>query len=390
MKQGNNINPNKIDSISSLYLHLPFCTKKCGYCDYYSIPTKAANFDEFYQGVKKELQVTLQYLNDNNNKLSKLKTFYIGGGTPSALPPEIISKLIQLIKYEIGLDRGCEFTIEVNPEPHGHETVLTAISLGANRISLGYQAKQDHLLEKIGRLHSYKDFLEILQIVKSKGLENISCDLMFALPDQTLAEVLASAEQLISLEIPHISLYSLILEEGSLFFHQYANKPELLASEDLEREMNAKLIDLLKKSGYHYYELSSASRPGYHSRHNYNYWTGKPYLGIGPAAHSYFNGIRKGNLASIKKWQAEPWNSSDFETIDFELAMREYAMLAFRLAEGFSAEKFKKRFGIAHPFSAELINLAQRDLITEIDSKKLYRLTPKGLDLANQVFMEFL
>lgn len=390
MVEKNRINPNINEPITSLYLHVPFCTRKCGYCDYYSKTTESADFEVFYKGLKKELEQTLQYLDKNKNCVEKLKTFYIGGGTPSTLPTQTLAKIVYLLKYEIGLASDCEFTIEVNPEPIGHPTLIKAIELGANRISLGYQAKQDRLLKRIGRLHSFQDFLDTLKIIEAQGIENISSDLMFGLPGQSLEDALLSAQQLIDLKIPHISFYSLILEKGTLFHHQYKDNLELLPSEDLERSMYSSLLDLFTSSAYQYYELSSVGKAGYYSRHNYNYWSSRPYLGIGPAAHSYFNGIRKGNARSLKEWQADPWSSSEIEEIDYDLAMREYMMLTFRLAEGFSPEKFKKRFKKPHPFPKEIERLLERKLIMEIDSKSSYKLTLKGLDLANQVFIEFI
>ncbi|NLJ70071.1 MAG: radical SAM family heme chaperone HemW [Clostridiaceae bacterium] len=382
-------NPNISDPIESLYIHVPFCTRKCGYCDYYSISSKVADFSAFYQGLQTELAATLSDIKQNNLCLNRLKTFYMGGGTPSVLPPDVMTSVISLIRKEIGFAQDLEFTIEVNPEPIGHNTVSAAIEAGANRISIGYQAKQDSLLQKIGRLHSYEDFLIIVNLIRESGIENISCDLMFGLPGQTLNDVLESAGQLIELEIPHVSFYSLILEQGTLFYKKYAAHPELLPSDDLERMMYRNLLHLFEQHQYHYYELSSTTKPGFYSKHNYNYWSTKPYLGIGPAAHSYYNGIRRGNVRSFKKWSDNPFASAELEPVNFFQAMQEYAMLAFRLAEGFSPDKFKQRFSINHPFDAELERLLNKDLISYNSNTKAYLLTEKGLDFGNQVFIEF-
>jgi len=382
-------NPNITDPIESLYIHVPFCTRKCGYCDFYSLSSKVADFSDFYYGLQAELAATLSDIAQNDLHLNKLKTFYIGGGTPSVLPHDVMTCIINLIRKEIGFAQDLEFTVEVNPEPIGHKTVEAAIEAGANRISIGYQAKQDSLLQKIGRLHTFADFLTTLNLVRTAGVENISCDLMFGLPDQTLNDVLESAEQLIELEIPHISFYSLILEQGTLFYKKYAEHSELLPSDDLERKMYRELLDLFEQHQYQYYELSSTAKPGFYSRHNYNYWSTKPYLGLGPAAHSYYNGIRRGNVRSFRKWSENPFNSAELEPVNFFQAMQEYAMLAFRLAAGFSPDKFKQRFGIDQPFDAELERLLNKDLISYNSNIKAYLLTEKGLDFGNQVFMEF-
>ncbi|MGI6580530.1 MAG: radical SAM family heme chaperone HemW [Saccharofermentanales bacterium] len=383
------INPNITDPIESLYIHVPFCTRKCGYCDFYSISSKVADFSAFYQGLQTELAATLSDIEHNKLPLNRLKTLYIGGGTPSVLPHDVITSLTELIRTEIGFAQDLEFTVEVNPEPIGHNTVVAAIAAGANRISIGYQAKQDFLLQKIGRLHTFADFLTTLNLVRTAGVENISCDLMFGLPDQTLNNVLESAGQLIELEIPHISFYSLILEQGTLFYKKYAEHPELLPSDDLERLMYRELLDLFEKHQFQYYELSSTAKPGFYSRHNYNYWSTKPYLGLGPAAHSYYNGIRRGNVRSFKEWSENPFTSSELEPVSFFQAMQEYAMLSFRLASGFSPDKFKQRFGIDQPFESELERLLNKDLIYYNPNSKSYILTEKGLDFGNQVFLEF-
>ncbi|HHT24251.1 MAG TPA: radical SAM family heme chaperone HemW [Clostridiaceae bacterium] len=382
-------NPNITDPIESLYIHVPFCTRKCGYCDFYSLSSKVADFSAFYYGLQAELAATLADIELNNLHLNKLKTLYIGGGTPSVLPHDVMTSIIDLIRKEIGFTQDLEFTVEINPELNGHNTVLAAIEAGANRISIGYQTKQDSLLQKIGRLHSYEDFLIILNLIRESGIENISCDLMFGLPDQTLKDVLESAEQLIELKIPHISFYSLILEQGTLFYKKYAEHPELLPSDDLERLMYRELLDLFEQHQYQYYELSSTAKPGFYSKHNYNYWSTKPYLGLGPSAHSYYNGIRRGNVRSFKKWSDNPFTSAELEPVNFFQAMQEYAMLTFRLAVGFSPEKFKQRFGINQPFDAELERLLNKDLIYYNSNTKSYILTKKGLDFGNQVFIEF-
>lgn len=334
--------------------------------------------------------MTLLNIEKNKCKLKKLKTLYIGGGTPSALPTDVMTSIINLIRKRIGFDPKIEITIEVNPEPIGQETVLAAIAAGANRISLGFQAKQNHLLKKIGRLHTYEDFQNILKLIRKSGVDNISCDLMFGLPGQSLSDALDSARTLIELQIPHISFYSLTLEKGTLFYKKYYDFPELLPSDDLERAMNRQLIDTFVKNGYEYYELSSCALTGYRSQHNYNYWTTKPYLGLGPSAHCYYNGIRKGNAPSLKTWLTDPTKNSEIEIVDNFRSMQEYAMLAFRMADGFAPSRFKERYQSDHPFEEEIDRLLKKELIYFSSIKKSYCLTDAGMDFGNQVFVEFI
>lgn len=383
------INPNINDPIENLYIHVPYCHQKCGYCDYYSV-VKSPDYDLFLSGIKKEWEMTKSYIQKHNNRLAPLKTLYFGGGTPSILPPKILKNIIVFFEQEIGFDPQIEMTLEVNPEPQGQETVVAGIESGINRISLGFQAQQDELLKKIGRIHLFQDFLEMLTLIRKNRLENISCDLMFALPDQTLADVLKSAQTLIDLDIPHVSFYSLDLEENTPFYKKYHQSPELLPSTAEEREMYYQLLKIFEKNTYHYYELSSVAKNNLYSRHNTNYWSTRPYLGLGPSAHSYFNGIRKGNIRSIKAWLDDPWQNAEFETIDLELAMREYAMLVFRQAKGFSVKEFENRFRIKNPFELELESLIKQKLIIQDQTENRYYLSKQGLDFANLVFMEFL
>lgn len=383
-------NPNCLENINSIYIHVPFCHAKCGYCDYYSLNTSLANYAAYYQGIAEELAETTAYCREQNIAIDPLKTLYFGGGTPSVLPPQILQKIIFLCRDSFGFNENIEITLEVNPEPISKATVLAGIAAGVNRISLGFQAKQDELLQRIGRRHSYQDFLSTLKYIQQAGVNNISCDLMFGLPGQTLTDVEQSALDLIRLQIPHISFYSLILEEHTLFYKRYHEHPERLPSEDLERRMYARLLQMFSAADYEYYELSSTAKPGYYSRHNYNYWTTKPYLGFGPGAHGYFAGVRKGNIRSLKKWLSDPFHSAEFETIDFDLAMREYAMLTFRLSSGFSISEFEKRFALQNPFQNELEKLLHKGLIYFNKQKQAYVLTEKGLDFANEVFIEFI
>lgn len=383
-------NPNIDDPVSSIYVHVPFCRSKCGYCDFYSLVSGRADFAAYAAGIQRELKTSLAYLDQRGVRLAPLKSLYFGGGTPSALPAEMMAGLMDLFRDKLAFAPDIEITMEVNPEKSGRETVKQAIAGGVNRISLGYQAKQDRLLKKIGRIHSYGDFRAMLDLVYSLGLRNVSCDLMFGLPGQDLGDVLESARDLVKLEVPHISFYSLILEPGTRFYRTYSRRPELLPSEALERLMYHDLLSYFKSQGFRYYELSSAARPGYYSRHNYNYWTGRPYLGLGPGAHGYFNGQRKGNVRSLARWLENPWESAEFEEISGELAVREYAMLAFRLDRGFSPQDFQKRFAVSNPFAEELASLEARKLIYWDETEASYRLSQQGLDFANQVFMEFL
>ena len=374
-----------------IYIHIPFCKKKCSYCDFKSFENVSENKKkEYVDALIKEIQLS------KNNSNHIVNTIYIGGGTPSFIGENYIKEILQAIykKWEIKPD--AEITIEVNPGTINKNKLEAYKLMGINRLSIGLQSTSDYLLKKIGRIHSYEDFLDTYIMARKVGFENINVDLMLALPEQTLENLMQSVRKIINLSPEHISIYSLILEENTELFSKVKKGEEALAEDRLEREMYWKSKEAFEEAGYIHYEISNYSKKGYESKHNMNCWTQKEYLGFGIAAHSYFEEKRFCNINNIDKYIENIRKGSLKENIIVEEKDRtkeniakEYMMLGLRKIEGVSISEFQRKFEL-NPlfyFRFEISKLEKMDLV-EVDLDNI-RLTKKGLDLANIVFEEF-
>ena len=345
---------------------------------------------EYVDALIKEIQLS------KNNSNHIVNTIYIGGGTPSFIGENYIKEILQAIykKWEIKPD--AEITIEVNPGTINKNKLEAYKLMGINRLSIGLQSTSDYLLKKIGRIHSYEDFLDTYILARKVGFENINVDLMLALPEQTLENLMQSVRKIINLNPEHISIYSLILEENTELFSKVKKGEEALAEDRLEREMYWKSKEAFEEAGYIHYEISNYSKKGYESKHNMNCWTQKEYLGFGIAAHSYFEEKRFCNINNIDKYIENIRKGSLKENIIVEEKDRtkeniakEYMMLGLRKIEGVSISEFQRKFEL-NPlfyFRFEISKLEKMDLV-EVDLDNI-RLTKKGLDLANIVFEEF-
>jgi len=276
-----------------IYIHIPFCKKKCYYCDFISFAGKEEIFKSYVEAVVKEIE------NANLRKYN-IKTVYIGGGTPSILDSKEIEKILYKIKPNISED--VEITIEVNPGTVNEEKLKDYISFGINRISIGLQSTENRLLEQIGRIHSYEEFLKTYNLAKKVGFKNTNVDLMLGLPNQSLEDIKKSLREIISLAPNHISIYSLILEEGTKLEEMIKNNELQMIDEELERKMYWETKKILEEKGYKHYEISNFAKSGFESRHNLDCWHQKEYLGFGVAAHSYIEGIRYSNIEDIPKY----------------------------------------------------------------------------------------
>lgn len=276
-----------------IYIHIPFCKKKCYYCDFISFAGKEEIFKSYVEAVVKEIE------NANLRKYN-IETVYIGGGTPSILDSKEIEKILYKIKPNISED--VEITIEVNPGTVNEEKLKDYISFGINRISIGLQSTENRLLEQIGRIHSYEEFLKTYNLAKKVGFKNTNVDLMLGLPNQSLEDIKKSLREIISLAPNHISIYSLILEEGTKLEEMIKNNELQMIDEELERKMYWETKKILEEKGYKHYEISNFAKSGFESRHNLDCWHQKEYLGFGVAAHSYIEGIRYSNIEDIPKY----------------------------------------------------------------------------------------
>lgn len=375
-----------------VYIHIPFCKKKCNYCDFISFCNKDNLIEEYIECLKKEIK-EFNFLNKN------VTTIYLGGGTPSYINSKFIVDILNLLKEKLKSNKtpfyDLEITIEVNPGTVTREKLEMYKKVGINRLSIGLQETNNNLLKQIGRIHTFEDFLETYNLAKKVGFNNINVDLMIALPNQKISDIKESLEKIVSLKPNHISVYSLIIEEGTLIEKQVNQGKLKLPSEEEERNLYWYVKNFLEISGYNHYEISNFAKKGQESKHNLNCWNQEEYIGFGLASHSYVNKTRFCNISNLEKY-IENVKNNDFDknriieekqTIEDE--KKEFMMLGFRKIEGVSISKFKEKFS-ENPlflYRKELNKLVNEGLIVvDLDNIKL---TNKGLDLANIVFEEF-
>ena len=313
-----------------LYVHIPFCKQKCEYCDFYSVANKDELIPQYIQSILNEIQGVSK--SESLDFIPIVTTIYIGGGTPSYIKSSFIRQILNTIYENYEVDKNAEITIEVNPGTVTLEKLEEYYANGVNRLSIGLQTTHDYLLQKIGRIHNYYDFLDCYHFAREAGFENINIDLMLGLPEQTISELQDTVEEVVSLEPEHISVYSLILEEGTKLEERIINKEMVLPSEEEERKMYWKTKELLQENGYEHYEISNFAKKGYKAKHNLDCWNQKEYIGVGAGAHSYINNIRYSNIASIKKYllndQNRTWekNRQTHEKQNQEVKQKEYML----------------------------------------------------------------
>lgn len=376
-----------------IYIHIPFCKRKCYYCDFISYANKEEKIQEYIECLQKEIEVESK---KNKYEEYEITTIYLGGGTPSFIDASYIEKVIRTIKQNYKISENIEITIEVNPGTINEEKIEKYKEIGVNRISIGLQTTRDNLLKQIGRIHTYEEFLKCYQIVQKIGINNINVDLMLGLPNQTIEILKESLREVINLKPNHISLYSLILEENTVLEKKVSKNELKLPSEDIEREMYWKTKKILEQNGYIHYEISNFAKREYESKHNLNCWNQKEYLGFGVAAHSYMNNKRYCNTDNIDEYikNVQSENLENNRTIceiqNKTEEQKEYMLLGLRKIDGVDIQEFKNKF-IDNPiyiFHKQLEKLVNEDLI-EIDLNKI-KLTSKGLDFANIVWEEFI
>ena len=375
-----------------IYIHIPFCKKKCDYCDFVSYSDKEDCIEQYIGVLKKEIKCEFKKILKSNIEY-KVTTIYIGGGTPSYIDSKYIIEILNEIKNNLNgfifLSNSIEITIEVNPGTVSREKLEDYKKAGINRISIGLQETNNKLLKLIGRIHTYEEFLNIYKMAREVGFKNINIDLMIGLPKQSIQNIKESLEKIIKLNPEHISVYSLILEEGTKLYNKNKNREIEMPGEELERNMYWYVKNTLENAGYVHYEISNYAKPGYESKHNTNCWEQKEYIGFGLAAHSYINKMRYSNdqKGSDPFW---PFEKIIHENQTEEDEQKEYMLLGLRKINGVSIQKFKNKFG-ENPifiFKTELEKLVKEELII-IDGDEI-KLTNKGLDLANLVWEEFI
>ena len=368
-----------------IYIHIPFCVKKCYYCDFVSFTNQNANIKKYIQAILKELE---QYdLNKYN-----ITTIYIGGGTPSAISSAYIVNILEKIKEKLENNntewKDIEITIEVNPGTVTKEKLQDYKSVGVNRLSIGLQTTNDNLLKIIGRIHTYEEFLETYKLAEEVGFKNVNVDLMIGLPSQTIQDLKDSLNKVINLEPKHISTYSLILEENTVLEKLVESGKLILPDEDMERQMYWYVKNTLELNGYNHYEISNFAKEGFESKHNLNCWEQKQYIGLGLAASSYINNERYSNVSDMKKYLNGSGKIIE-ERQSIEDTEKEYMLLGLRKTSGVNISKFKEKFACNPLFLfREELNKLVMDKLIAVDTNNI-KLTNKGLDFANLVWEEF-
>ena len=378
-----------------IYIHIPFCAKKCYYCDFVSYPNMKEKQKEYVEALKKEIK---SYDLQNYN----ITTIYIGGGTPSYIESKYIVEVLEYIKSKLNANEtkfeNMEITIEVNPGTVTKEKLLDYKKVGINRLSIGLQSTNDRLLKQIGRIHKYQDFLQTYNLARNVGFTNINIDLMLGLPNQSIKDLKESIEKVISLQPEHISIYSLIVEEGTKLYKQIEAGELELPEEELERKMYWYTKSKLELAGYKHYEISNYAKPKRESKHNSNCWEQKQYIGIGASAHSYLDNVRYCNVSNLKEYISNMENvEADFEEKyivnerqNLEDRKNEFMLLGLRKIDGVSIAMFKEKY-VENPifrYRDSLEKLVNEGLVL-IDGDMI-KLTNKGLDLANIVWEEFI
>lgn len=395
-----------------IYIHIPFCVRKCAYCDFLSFPGNKQMQRGYTEKLLEEIQCQSVRLKDY-----QVVSVFIGGGTPSILEAEDMVKILDTIKSQFEILPDAEITMEVNPGTVKPEGLSRYQKAGVNRISLGLQSADDKELGFLSRIHTFDEFLKSYQRVRMAGFDNVNVDLISAIPGQTLESWKNTLKKVTMLKPEHISAYSLIVEEGTPFYDRYGDHAEreddsltqeerkrLMALPDLpdeeeERQMYYLTQELLRKHGYDRYEISNYSKKGYECRHNIGYWTGVEYLGIGLGASSYINGCRFHNTSDYKDYcnahfdQEESFGQvlrQEFEKLTIEEKMEEFMFLGLRMTKGVSAQGFVSNFGqnIQAVYGPVLDFMVREGLMELVHG--YYRLTLRGIDISNYVMSQFM
>lgn len=418
-----------------LYIHIPFCVRKCNYCDFLSFPAGKEIVERYIRALEEEIRRTGEAVYGQNGRpgetvygqngrpgekvysqngrpeeavygragggktevrpgsAPKISTVFVGGGTPSVLEPEQIRSLFSCLRESFLLEADAEISMEANPGTLNREKLSACREAGINRLSLGLQSADDGLLQTLGRIHTWEQFLYNYQDARQAGFRNINIDLMSSLPGQSLENYVKTLETVTALEPEHISSYSLILEEGTPFFASEEIRRQL-PDENTDREMYEKTKEILHEKGYERYEISNYAKPGFACRHNLGYWDEVPYLGLGLGASSYYKNARFSNETDIRTYMENPFvpflGRNDYECCDEKSRMEDYMIFGLRKMAGVSLSRFEKEFGTAaEEIYGGVIGryVGMGFLVLEGDR---LRLTDAGIDVSNRIFEDFL
>ncbi len=384
---------NKLNTLS-LYIHVPFCARKCLYCDFLSAPADDETKDRYIQALLREINLKSEFY-----KQYKVDSIFFGGGTPSVLVASQIQDVMQMITKKFTLVEDPEISIEVNPGTADRNKLQIYFRSGINRLSIGLQSADNRELQIIGRIHTYEDFLQTYEASRLAGFQNVNIDLMSALPGQTISSYQETLQKVLRLRPEHISAYSLIIEEGTPFFARYGEVSSivergqypLIPDEETERTMYELTDDLLRKNGYHRYEISNYAKDGYECRHNKGYWERHNYLGLGLGAASLIENQRWNNDNRLSYFIEGMFEKRNEQVLTIKEQMEEFMFLGLRFIKGVSGKKFLKDFGVSMEsvYEKQISKLVKEQLLIQTKEGNL-RLTKRGIDVSNIVMAEFL
>ena len=371
-----------------LYLHMPFCVRKCAYCDFLSFPTDQETQNLYTRRLREDIDAMGKKYGD-----IPVDTIFIGGGTPSVPDSALIVGIMEHVRKAFHVAEGAEISMEANPGTVTREKLTDYRRAGINRLSFGLQSANDRELKLLGRIHTWAEFLESFHLARECGFTNINIDLMSALPGQTRESWKDTLKRVTDLNPEHISAYSLIIEDGTHFGEKYGSEEgrKLLPDEDSEREMYHETKRFLRDCGYERYEISNYAKPGRACRHNIGYWTGLPYLGLGLGASSYMDGCRFAVNSDMKQYLEEkPGMFTDVEKLTKKDMEEEFFYVGLRMTAGVSLPEFERRFGVSakdvYPGLMEMF-VEEKAAVFQGDR---FVLTDYGLDVSNYIMAQFL
>lgn len=375
--------------IQAAYIHIPFCTHICHYCDFNKVFLHQQPVDAYIDALIIEMERTFERF-----PTLRLQTVFIGGGTPTSLTAKQLDRLLHAIHRIVPLASNVEFTVEANPDGVSDEQLRVLKQWGVNRLSFGVQTFDDELLTRIGRTHTKETAIETIKRAHELGFHNINIDLMYGLPTQTIAQLKETLQMTFSLPIQHVSAYSLIIEPKTVFYNLMKKNMLSLPSQEEEAYMYEIVMEQMEKHGYVQYELSNYAQEGLYSRHNMTYWNNEYYYGFGAGAHSYMNGVRYVNVGPIKKYiqliEHGKLPYIDTHVVSKEEQMEEHMFLGLRKTEGVNKREFLARYGktVHEVFSEAIARQKRNGLLEETDEAIV--LTHRGKLLGNEVFQSFL
>ena len=367
-----------------LYVHIPFCVKKCAYCDFLSGPAGEKEQEAYVQALLEEIRHT------EEGRDQEVVSIFLGGGTPSLLKPQWVEEILLELGKSFRISSQAEITIEANPGTLTWEKLRSYQTAGINRISLGLQSVDADALRTLGRIHSYEEFLQSFSMAREAGFSNINVDLMCAIPGQTYEDWVRNLRTVAALGPEHISAYSLILEEGTPFYEQELDLPD----EDTEYRMYEETAGILKEYGYHQYEISNYAREGYSCRHNVGYWKRREYLGLGLGASSLYEETRYKNTSDMEEYKRKSHCPKalrqEKERLTLREQMEEFMFLGLRMTEGISEKEFQEAFSSSLPM--EYIQILEKYRSVGLMEKEgdFWRFTRRGIHVSNHILAEFL